>query len=393
MAGAMVREVWRRLPVGFRRGLAHGVLSALAPRLPPAPDVAEDAPRIVVGVLSSPSGLGQAARLAMQAYVAQRHEVYGIDLSRNFFETAERVAFQYRDGRSVRGPAHVLININAPYMKYAFHLLGRSFLRGRSITAYWAWELPRAPADWAEGLARAHRIAAPSRFVADAIGTLPGAPDVCVAPHPVALERLPPLPSRPTAQPFTIVSAFSVASGFERKNPLALITAFKRAFGEAPDKRLRLLASGAEHYPAAAVALDHAIAGTANIELTYDAFGREDYWRWYGTPDLYASLHRAEGFGLPLAESMCRGVPVLATNWSANAEYMDASNSLPVRCELVPVRDAQQKYAADGQNWAEADIAHATELMLRAAADPAWLAALAAQGRTDALARFASFPL
>lgn len=194
-------------------------------------------------------------------------------------------------------------------------------------------------------------------------------------------------------QSFTVVSAFSVASGFERKNPLALIAAFKRAFGGAADKRLRLLASGAEHYPSAATALDQAIAGAANIELTYGAFGREDYWRWYGAPDLYASLHRAEGFGLPLAESMCRGVPVLATNWSANAEYMDNSNSLPVRCELVPVRDAQQKYAADGQSWAEADTAHAAELMTRAAADPAWLAALAAKGRADALARFASFPL
>lgn len=393
MAGALVREVWRRLPVGFRRGLAHGMLSALAPRLAPAPELADDAPHVVVGFLSSPSGLGQAARLAMQAFAAQGNEVYGIDLSRNFFETAERVAFQYRDGRSVLGPAHVLININAPYMKYVFHLLGRSFLRDKKITAYWAWELPRAPADWAEGLSRAHRIAAPSRFVADAIATLPGAPEICVAPHPVAIEHLPPLPLRPAAQPFTIVSAFSIASGFERKNPLALIAAFKRAFGDAPDKRLRLLASGGEHYPAAATALNQAIAGAANIELTYDAFGREEYWRWYGAPDLYASLHRAEGFGLPLAESMCRGVPVLATNWSANAEYMDVSNALPVRCELVPVQDAQQKYPADGQKWAEADITHAAELMRRAATDPAWLAALAAKGRTDALARFTRFPL
>ncbi len=393
MTSALVRKVWRGLPVGFRRDLAHGVLSTLAPRLPPAPDVAEDAPRIVVGFLSSPSGLGQAARLAMQAFGAQGREVYGIDLSRNFFETAERVAFQYRDGRSVRGSAHVLININAPYMKYVFHLLGRSFLHYKKITAYWAWELPRAPPGWAEGLARAHRIAAPSRFVADAVATLPGAPDVCVAPHPVAIEQMPSLPPRPATQPFTIVSAFSVASGFERKNPLALIAAFRRAFGDASDKRLRLLASGAEHYPAAATALDQAIAGSANIELTYDALGREDYWRWYGAPDLYASLHRAEGFGLPLAESMCRGVPVLATNWSANAEYMDASNALPVRWKLVPVQDAQQKYAADGQKWAEADIVHAAELMLRAAADSAWLAALAAKGRAGALARFASFPL
>lgn len=397
MAGAIVRGVWRRLPVGLRRGLAHGLLSRFAPRLAPTPEVSNDSARIVVGFLSSPSGLGQSARLAMKAFEAQGREVYGIDLSRNFFETASRVRFEYRDGRHVLGPAHVLVNINAPYMKYAFHLLGRSFLREKYITAYWAWELPRAPEGWRDGFARAHRVAAPSQFVANAIAALEIGPEVLVAPHPVAIEGLPPVAPRTApvgaSAPFAIVAALSVASGFARKNPLALIAAFERAFGGARDRRLRLLISGAEHYPPAVTALRHAVGDAGNIELTFDAFDRAEYWRWWGAPDLYASLHRAEGFGLPLAESMCRGVPALATHWSANAEYMDETNALPVHYSLVPVIDEQQKYPADGQSWAEADIDHAAALMVRAAADPDWLAALAAKGRADALKRFSSFCL
>jgi glycosyltransferase involved in cell wall biosynthesis len=393
MSGALVRAVWRRLPVGFRRGLAHGLLSRLAPRLGPAPDVPVDAPRVVVGFLSSPSGFGQSARLALKGFAARGLDVYGIDLSRNFFETAERVRFEFRDGRALRGPAHVLININAPYMRYVLQLLGRNFLRDKFITAYWAWELPRAPEAWRAGLACAHAFAAPSRFAADAIAVLPGAPAVQVAAHPVALEPLPPLAPRAAGGPFTIVSALSVASGFARKNPLALIAAFKAAFGNGRDARLRLLVSGAEHYPPAAAALRAAVNEAANIELTFDAYDRDQYWAWYGAPDLYASLHRAEGFGLPLAESMRRGAPVLATAWSANAEYLDETNSLPVRYQLVPVADPQQKYAADGQSWAEADLGHAAELMLRAAKAPAWRAALAEKARADALLRFSAFAL
>lgn len=397
MANSLVRAVWRRLPVGFRRGFAHGALSALAPRLGPHVAPPGDAPHIVVGFLSSPSGLGQAARLAMQALSAQGKDVRGIDLSGNFFELSNCVRFAFRDGRRVRGPARVLININAPYLKYVFHLLGRSFLRDKEVIAYWAWELPRAPDAWREGLSRAHRIAVPSAFVAEAVRSLGAGPPISVAPHPVALERLPHLPPRTqaisAAAPFTIVSSFNVASGFERKNPLALIAAFRTAFPSRDDVRLRLLASGAEHYPEGSRRLSESVANDPAIELTTTALDRDAYWDWYGRPDLFASLHRAEGFGLGLAEAMCMGVPTLATNWSANAEYMNETNSLPVNYRLVPVADPQQKYESGAQDWAEPDIDHAATLLARAAVDSDWLARLAAKARTDALERFSRFKI
>jgi len=40
--------------------------------------------------------------------------------------------------------------------------------------------------------------------------------------------------------------------------------------------------------------------------------------------DVYMSLHRAEGFGLILAEAMALGTPVIATNYSANTEFMNS---------------------------------------------------------------------
>jgi len=397
VAGPLVRAVWRRLPVGFRRGLAHGALARFAPPLPALEPMGEGAPHIVVGFLSSPSGLGQAARLAMRALEAQGKRVYGVDLGAHFFELGDNVAFAYRDGRALRGPAHVLININAPYLAYVFQLLGRAFLRHKQITAYWAWELERAPESWRAGLARAHRIATPSRFVADAIRALGDGPPIVVAPHPVALEDIPLLPARDAAvspeAPFTVAFACNLASGFARKNPLALVAAFRAAFAGRRDARLRLLATGGAHYPEGMAQLRAAIGDDPAIELSTSALDRAGYWRWLGRPDLFASLHRAEGFGLGLAEAMCAGVPTLATGWSANAEYMNENNSLIVKYSLIPVIDPQRKYASGNGRWAEPDVADAAAQMRRAAAEPMLLQRLAATARDDARRRFSAFPI
>jgi len=327
----------------------------------------------------------------MRGFEAQGREVYGIDLSRNFFEMHDAVSWSYRDGSGVMGPADVLININAPYLKYVFHLLGARFLRRKFVTAYWAWELPRAPDAWREGFARAHRVAVPSRFVADALRQLDADADIVVAMHPVALEEKPPTVAA-SADRFTVASSFNIASGFERKNPLALIEAFRIA-SKGRDWRLRLHASGAEHYPEGAQRLLQAVGGDPSIELNLGALDRAAYWRWLGRPHLFASLHRAEGFGLGLAEAMHLGIPVLATNWSANAEYMNEQNSLPVRFRLVPVVDPQRKYDQSEEFWAEPETEHAASLMRRACDEPAWLARIAAAGARDAARMFTQFAL
>ncbi len=59
--------------------------------------------------------------------------------------------------------------------------------------------------------------------------------------------------------------------------------------------------------------------------------------------DAYVSLHRAEGFGLGLAECMAMGKPVIATGWSGNMEFMDADSAGLVDFTLVPVREGNTR--------------------------------------------------
>ena len=87
----------------------------------------------------------------------------------------------------------------------------------------------------------------------------------------------------------------------------------------------------------------------------------------------YASLHRSEGFGLTLAEAMHQGVPVLATDWSATAEFIDAEVGFPVPYRLVPVEDRQQRHDVEQGRWAQPDVAAAAEILRKCHQDRARL--------------------
>jgi glycosyltransferase involved in cell wall biosynthesis len=78
--------------------------------------------------------------------------------------------------------------------------------------------------------------------------------------------------------------------------------------------------------------------------------------------DCYVSLHRSEGFGLGMAECMYLGKPVIATAYSGNLDFMDRDNSLLVDYRMVPLRDGDYPYW-QGQQWADADAAHAAHWM------------------------------
>ena len=102
--------------------------------------------------------------------------------------------------------------------------------------------------------------------------------------------------------------------------------------------------------------------------------------------DAYVSLHRAEGFGLGLAECMALGKPVIATGWSGNLEFMDSESALLVEFRRIPVREGDYPHP-DGAEWAEADVGAAATAMRKLADDPVAASRLGARARTAVLAR------
>lgn len=372
MAPRFLRQLWQALPARARRAGVHGLAGALAPASPACPKPAElaGAPWIVVGFLSSPSGLGQAARLAAKALRAEGRETFIVDIGDVFHEMTGFIPHDFADARGHRDAAHVLLVVNAPYLPIAFWRLGKSWLHNKLILGSWAWELPRLDADWARGFDRVHGVIVPSAFNAAAVHeAAPHLPCTVLA-HPVGLDAPPAMTAHGADAPFTVASVLSIASGFERKNPLAIVAAFRQAFGNSRRARLLLNVSGADHYPQGAMALRDAVAGADNIAVHWGARSRAELSQWWSEVDVYLAMHRAEGFGLPLAEAMVSGYPVVATGWSGNADFMTEGTSFSVPYTLVPVVDPQGKYDGNGQRWAEPSVDAAAGILQRLFEDP-----------------------
>ncbi|MGB8843225.1 MAG: mannosyltransferase, partial [Aliidongia sp.] len=283
------------------------------------------------------------------------------------------------------GPGTIILHVSGFVMALAMLRLGRRRLRGKVIIGYWAWELPELPPDWVAGLRFVHEIWVPSRFTAAAVARHTGLP-VRVVPHPVpaASRRV----RTPEVGPLTVLVAFDMRSGFARKNPLAAIAAFWAAFGADPAVRLIVKVSQASAYPPGWQALRAAAEGRATIELDDRLLDAAAMGDLVDAADIVLSLHRAEGFGLILAEAMRRGKVVVATGWSGNTDFLTPENSCPVALRLVPARDPQGGYDYPDQHWAEPDVADAARY-LRALRDPALRRRLGAQAERDAETLFA----
>ncbi len=394
-----LHRLWRALPAGSRRRLLSHGAALLAPRPDRPPPPVEPARGMVVGgEIDRASGLGEAARLMLRGLDALGLPGHALQAGLRVPGDASE-APSGKEGSRDRLPPGVplLLHVNAPLLPAALLRLPRGLLRGRRVVGHWAWELPVAPPDWRAGVGFVHEVWAPSRFTAAALeALLPGR--VRVVPYPIAAA--PPRPSAlgrgdfglPEAAVVTLVS-FSLASSFARKNPLAAIAAHRDAFGGRADRILVVKTGSADRHGGDMAMLRDASDGAGNIRFETRVLPMADSHALTACADVVLSLHRSEGFGLVPAEAMLLGRAVVATDWSATAEFLDASCGVPVPYRLVPARDPRGVFEAEGAVWADAEVGAAARALRDLAEHPERRAALGAAGRAAALDRLGAGPL
>jgi glycosyltransferase involved in cell wall biosynthesis len=346
---------------------------------------------IVVGYLRTCSGLGESARLCYDALKTNWASVAGIDLSAAMIQDNKRADFEFEDGSQIVGPGTIILHVNAPWIPFALFLLGRRLIRGKRIVGFWHWELPEVPKDWSVGYRFVHEIWVPTHFVAQAVSKGNPKKIVRIIPHPVSL-RVPSCKAKKTDPdgPFVVLNVFNMISGFARKNPVAAVEAFRSAFGSDSGVRLIIKVTNSQLYPPGFKALLAATGEANNIEILTHQFSAAEMNALYERADVVVSLHRSEGFGLVIAEAMLHALPVIATDWSGNCDFLNKSNGMPVRWTLVPSADLQGEYDLGELSWADPDVSEASAKLIALRRDHCLRSTLGRRAREDAAARFSA---
>jgi len=373
------RRIWRATtPVRLRRAAQPVVRTMMEQRIRKALRGGEPSPTpgplVLSGLLAEAKGVSEGARLSLAGLRHAGFNPVPHDLRPMFAGAAAPL-----DGSG----GVWFLHVNAPEAVHALGRIDPSNWLGRYRIGYWAYELSRVPPDWVRAAHAFHEIWTPSHFVAAALKDSGVATPIRVMPHPVALGEPAAAPDRAAfnipADDFAVLAMGDLHSSAARKNLAGAIAIYLRAF-PAPGAH-RLIVKVREDTPAFLAQVRKLAGSRSDIAFVTGDVTMGDLRRLVASSSVLLSPHRAEGFGLPLAEAFLAGVPALATGWSGNLDFMADLPQLLIASSPVPVRDPYGVYRAPGLVWAEPDVEDAAAKLRVLAASPTLCRNLAAQGK------------
>lgn len=315
----------------------------------------------VVGYFRSELGMGEAARQVVSALDAQRIPLLPLH-GRTVPPNRQGHPYTDLDHTHARFPVN-LICMNADVLGEFAAQVGPDFFRSRHSIGMWFWEVESFPEAWTSAFDHIDELWLPTDHIVKALKPVSSVPIVKVT---IPVDMPPVLPASrgelDLPDGFLFLFSFDHHSVFERKNPLAIIEAYTRAFEPQDGAALVIRSINAASVPDDHGRLLAAASDRPDVHVLDGYLSEEKKNLTVGACDCYVSLHRAEGFGLTMAEAMYLGKPVIATGYSGNLDFMNDENSFLVKHRLVPIGPDASPYPANGR-WADPDVEHAGQLM------------------------------
>jgi len=317
-----------------------------------------------IGYLKERSGLGAGARLLARAIKLNKYDYSLIDTK--FSDNASHDEKEF-DNEISKDFSHKINLFHVqPHTNFevAINDLGIENFKGRYNIGYWTYETENIPKKWYDSFKYVNEIWTPSEFVTNAFKKVAPVPVYTMA-YGIETKKNEKLTKKDFDLPedkFIFLCMYDPKSSVERKNPQAVINAFKQAFKENDDDVFLVIKMNKADKDDIE-ALKNDLEGIKNYKILTGSFPHEDVYSLISLCDVFISLHRSEGFGLVMAEAMSLGTVCIATNYSANIDFMNKDNSLLVDYKMVKT-GLKNHYAFDYNDlWADADVNQAAEYM------------------------------
>jgi glycosyltransferase involved in cell wall biosynthesis len=193
----------------------------------------------------------------------------------------------------------------------------------------------------------------------------------------------------PGARGFNFLSVFQWT---QRKGPDVLLKAYLSEFKADEDVALVLRCYGrqgpdADLLPEILFYIERTLGlrleNIPPILLIPGFIPNRDLPRLYTSADCFVLPSRGEGWGRPYVEALASGIPVIATGWSGQMDFLHNQNSYLIDYKLAPTPANTEFEIFAGHRWAEPDVDHLRALLRHVYTHRAEAREKAAAGRQE----------
>lgn len=264
------------------------------------------------------------------------------------------------------------------------------------------WETPKIPNSWLSIINKFDAVCVPcSQNIEAMINSGVNIP-VFLVPHGADTNKY-----RPENKKLSLAEAegkFIFVSVFDfqhRKNPETLLKAYWKEFTSADNVALVIKTYGDKSERITNKIFEYKKKlgfgdETAPLIIMTGILGEQQFRGIYTLGNVFVLPTRGEGVGLPFIEALSSGIPVIATGWGGQMDFLTEKNSFLVDYKLsypgisMNSEDAistvyRDLFEGEGQIWAEADSNDLRKQMRYAYENPDVCKQKGYQGRMDML--------
>lgn len=206
---------------------------------------------------------------------------------------------------------------------------------GKKVIRYTMWETTRLPSEWVQQLNKAELVIVPSTwnkesFIENGVKT-----PIKVVPLGYDPSVFTPLPIR--RDKFVFGVAGRISHGPERKGVGRAIELFQRRFENVDDVELHVKVHPDCKLPTIT---------DSRIKITAEHLDWQGVMRWFHKISCFLSLATAEGFGLWQIQAMACGRPLIASRFSAMADYHSDETGYVIPHSMVTAEGMGGQWAA-----------------------------------------------